>query len=216
MKPRFLTIAFVALALVCAACGDNDKTSSQTTIGTDDAPAPAGPAGPVAPSSQTPGVSGREIPLSWPAPTRDVKALIAKAGLPALPGERLEYHLHSHIDIFVNGKASPVPANLGIDLVERVLSPLHTHDETGIIHVENEAPATFYLGQLFTEWDIRLDVTCIGSYCRPETEWAIYVDGTKDTRDPANIEFAKHRQITIVIGTPPKDIPDDYKFPEGL
>jgi hypothetical protein len=219
MKLRNLIAPAVALALVLTACGDNKKSTDTTsnTISTSDGPGEAGPPVPTSAgettSSTAPAASGRQIAAPWPAPTSKVAQLIKKAGLPALPGERLEYHVHSHLDVFVDGKAQAVPANLGIDVVESVISPLHTHDETGLIHVENATPATFYLGQLFVEWDIRLDTTCAGTYCRPTKDWTIYVDGTKDTRDPSKIEFAAHREIAIVIGTPPSSIPKKYDFP---
>jgi hypothetical protein len=228
MKLRNLAAVGVALTLVLGACADKKHKDTATTtttenpIDTSDAPIGAGPAAPTTggATSTTPGgtaaAPGRMIALPWPAPEAGVSALITRAGLPALPQERLEYHIHAHVDVFLDGAAQAVPANLGIDRDEAVLSPLHTHDQTGIIHVENDKPRTFFLGQLMIEWDIRLDSTCAGSYCRPDATWAIYVDGTKDTRDPSKIEFAAHREIAIVIGKPPTSIPKKYDFPNGV
>ena len=41
--------------------------------------------------------------------------LSQKAGLTPEPAERLQYHVHAHLDVFVNGTRVPVPAGIGID-----------------------------------------------------------------------------------------------------
>src|SRR5205823_5454712 len=85
------------------------------------------------------GLQPNEGRAPWPAPLNSRKWIVA-SGLPALPNERLEFHVHAHLDVFVNGVRTPVPAQIGIDTVTRVISPLHTHDQTGIVHIEAEAP----------------------------------------------------------------------------
>ena len=227
MKPRLLAVLTIALALLLAACGgggSKDASSTSTTeglIGTGDAQGPAGPPVPgvtVTSSTLPAGAPGRTTAAPWSAPVSNVTALIRRAGLEALPSERLEYHIHAHLDVFVDGDEMDVPANIGIDLSGgqlQAIAPLHTHDTTGLIHVENAEPASFYLSQLFNEWDVRLDTTCVGGYCRPAKDWAIYVDGVKDTRDPAKIEFGAHREIAVVVGKAPASIPKKYDFPPG-
>ena len=54
---------------------------------------------------------------------------------------------------------------------------------------------------------------CVADYCAPDTEIAFYVDGEPFEGDPATIEIADHREIAIVIGTPPAEIPDSFAFP---
>ncbi len=208
----------LAAALLVSACGSGDDGEKpDDAISTDDGPGPAGPPEPGATTtSAVAGAPGRRTPAPWSAPTANVSALIRRARLPALPQEMLEYHLHSHLDVFVDGKAMPVPAELGIDRAEGVLSPLHTHDNTGLIHVENNEEAEFRLGQLFAEWDVRLDAACVGSYCRATVPVKYYVDGEEHTGDPATITFERHREIAIVIGTPPSRIPRTYDFPAGV
>ena len=41
--------------------------------------------------------------------------LTRKAGLVPEVNEHLEYHVHSHLDIFINGKKAKIPAGIGID-----------------------------------------------------------------------------------------------------
>src|SRR5439155_12528799 len=62
-------------------------------------------------------------------------------------GEQLSTHYHSHLDIIQDGVQRSLPANIGI--TDTCLYWLHTHDSSGIIHIE--APAdrknhTFTLG----------------------------------------------------------------------
>ena len=209
--------AVLAAALVLGACGGGGSKSSTTTA------APSGTqVGPVIPGETLP--SGGEDsdpsvrPLPWTAPTSGVVALIRKANLPALSGEQLAYHIHVHLDVFYDGKPQVVPAQIGITYETGALSisPLHTHDETGIIHVENESRATFELGQFFTEMEVRLNQTCVGSYCAPATPLAWYVDGKAYTGDPNHIELVAHREIALVIGKPPSTVPSSFAFPPAL
>ncbi|HZN14882.1 MAG TPA: hypothetical protein VFB78_11470 [Acidimicrobiales bacterium] len=216
MKRRSVLTFVLLAALVLGACGGGKSDDTSVTIGTDDSPASAGPPTPGQTTATTQAPAGRAIAAPWSAPTSGVAALIARAGLPALPSERLTYHIHAHVTVFVDGDSKAVPANLGIDLQRQVISPLHTHDDTGIIHVENDQPADFFLGQLFDEWNVRFNATCVGSYCKPGTDWAVYLDGAKDTDDPRLVQFSPHREITIVIGKAPKDIPTTYDWPSGV
>lgn len=174
---------------------------------------------------------------SWPPPA-DPMALAEEAGLTPEPEEHLVTHTHAHLDVFVDGKPVLVPGGIGIDLeAEGVthevsddgtaheyyvpgtcdaacLSPLHTHDPTGLIHTESQDPdqEPYTLGQFFTEWGLRLDGDCLGEFCKADTPIAVYLDGDKYEGNPAEIELASHLEIAIVIGTAPSTIPDSYSF----
>ena len=148
--------------------------------------------------------------------------------------EFLQYHVHAHLDVFVDGRPVPVPAGIGIDLDNPAtvadksangavigaglrqecdkpcISPLHTHDLSGLLHTETEKPSPNKLGQFFTEWAVRLTPDCIGAYCTPKTPIKIYVDGKVETGDPSEIELSDMREIAIVIGTAPAKIPMEF------
>ncbi len=194
--PRVLLAALAVTCMVlAAACGSGGSPSSPTVT-------------PHALSMST-------GPAPWPAP-RNASVYIAAAGLPALSQEQLAYHIHAHVDIFVNGVQEPVPANIGIDINAGKISPLHTHDATGVIHIESADQRRFTLGQFFTEWGVRLGEGCVGSYCAPQTSLHVYVDGQETTTDPTQIELKAHDEIAMVIGTPPASVPDHYDFEPGL
>jgi hypothetical protein len=162
---------------------------------------------------------------SWPAPPKPM-ALAAQAGLEPTQQEHLDTHTHSHLDVFVDGEALVVPAGIGVDIQAPTgidkrktldgtateyyvtlcfapcLSPLHTHDPSGVIHTESKDPdqQPYTLAQFFTEWGVRLDDQCIGEFCKSDTSIAINHDGKKYDGNPAEIELKTHLEIAIVIG----------------
>ena len=142
--------------------------------------------------------------------------------------------MHAHLDVFVNGRPVLVPAGIGIDLDnpavrsdkrldgivigagltqecdQPCISPLHTHDPSGLLHTETKTPSPNQLGQFFTQWAVRLTNTCVGGYCKPTSPIRIYVDGKAQIGDPTQIELSNLREIAIVIGTPPATIPMEF------
>ena len=122
-------------------------------------------------------------------------------------------HIHQHLDVYVNSKKVEVPALIGIDTAGQFLTQLHTHDTTGIVHVESPTHRTFVLGEFFGEWGVKLTANCLGTYCG-KLHW--YVGGKKMTGNPAQLVLAAHQEIVIAVGKPPFPIPSSYKFPAGL
>jgi hypothetical protein len=133
-------------------------------------------------------------------------------GLHALPQEGAAVHLHAHLDVFVDGKKVTVPALVGIDVPDQFITELHTHDTSGIVHIESPRIQPFTLGQFFGEWDVRLSSRCVGSLCGAVHWW---VNGTPRTGNPAALVLHAHQEIAIVAGTPPKRVPKSYLFPFG-
>jgi hypothetical protein len=141
---------------------------------------------------------GPNTPLAFPAPVgAEVKTAVESAGLQVLGQEMLQYHIHSHLQVSDNGTDVTVPANIGIQQGVG-LSPLHTHDSTGVIHVESETKGDYTLGQFFKEWNVPLMSTCIGPKCADAThELKVYVDGKPFTGDPNTITLANHEDISV-------------------
>lgn len=108
-----------------------------------------------------------------------------------------------------------IPERIG--LVSGCTYDLHTHDATGIIHVESPAYKRFTLGQLFAVWGQPLTYSNVAGITGMPVK--IYVNDGSDLRehtgDPGDIELTSRRSITIVVGTPVATIPS-YTWPQGM
>jgi hypothetical protein len=165
----------------------------------------------------------------WSRPN-DTLGRSRAAGLKPERHEFFAYHVHAHLDIFVSGRRLRVPAGVGIEIadpgVQRArladgsmafggirecarpcISPLHTHDDTGVLHTESQHNHPNRLGQFFTEWRVRLTRSCIGGYCRGVR---FFVNGKRYAGDPRAITLTNLKEIAIVVGRRPASIPSRF------
>jgi len=158
------------------------------------------------------------VPRNWPVPN-DPTAAAERAGLEMLGREMLEVHYHAHLEVTVRGVDITVPAGIGIDAAKQTITALHTHDQTGIVHIESAEEIPFTLGQFFTEWDQPLSATQVGPIkVDANEEVRLYRNGTVVPGDPAAVRFAAHDQLVVWLG-PKGEQPDvraTYVFPAGL
>ncbi len=192
--------AVVTGAVLLAACGSGGKDASGATKApaTDDKPAAS--------------------TVSWPAPA-DPSARVKAAGLPMLGQEGQVLHIHSHLDVYVDGRAVTVPALIGIDEAQQQISPLHTHDTTGVVHIESPVKKDFTLGQFMTEWNVPISEDALGPLkTGGGKELHVYVNGKEQNGDPAALKLAAHAEIAVVYGSPADKVkvPTSYNWPEGL
>lgn len=127
----------------------------------------------------------------------------------------LVIHMHTTLRITVNGEHVTVPALIGIDpklykthdldrygIKTPKTYPLHTHDTSGVIHIESTDVRTFTLGQFFDVWGKTFNENCILDKCNNGlNKVRMYVDGIE------SFEFGKHilkngETITIEYGAP--------------
>ena len=221
----------VALALL-AGCGDGDgggagtpTTATTATTAAGDGPE-LGPAS--SPIAALPGALKTGPP--WPANNGPTLQLRLRAlGFQPLTEEGQVVHIHQHLDLFVDGKQVTVPANMGIDADGGFISDLHTHDTSGIMHVESPTQRDFTLGQFFAVWGLPLSARCIGSRCEEEGTGAcvgaacdddseqlrVFVNGNEVEGDPTRVKLAEHQEIAIAFGTAaqmPDPVPDSFDF----
>jgi hypothetical protein len=158
-----------------------------------------------------PGIRKTKAP--WPVDYSTLADRLAPLGLTTLAGHSgLVEHYHAHLDIFVDGKKVSVPQLIGINPGAGYLTELHTHDATGVVHIESQQQGDYTLGQFIAEWGVYLDSRCLGAYCNG-LKW--YVNGERQTGNPAGLVFKPHQEIALVIGKPPAKIPSSYQFPAG-
>jgi hypothetical protein len=163
------------------------------------------------PWAQIPGLQSGAPP--WDNSSAVLRDRLPLLHLDALGAEGEVLHIHEHLDVYVNGKKVSVPALIGIDTANQFLTQLHTHDASGIVHVESPTKRNFDLGEFFGEWGVKLTGRCLGSYCGHLHWW---VSGQKMTGNPAQLVLKAHQEIVIAAGTPPSPVPSSYKFPAGL
>ncbi len=143
-------------------------------------------------------------------------------GIEALGHEELAAHYHAHLAIFYRGRQLAVPYGIGVvkpfhldrGFVDggQAFYWLHTHDATGIIHVESPDHRTYTLGEFFDVWGEPLSPEAVGGL---KGKVRAYVDGKPFEGDPRSIPLTEHGQVTLVVGEPAVK-PPVYAFPKGL
>jgi hypothetical protein len=231
-QPAFKALAWaapVALALALAACSGQSSSS----------PAMTGATKPVTdPEVGTAAIAPTALPNASPAPIQLVMG--TTVGTPTFPegdtatggqGQLVDFkftclkfvggpgHHHVHVSLFFNGQQIAIPRGIGMYQPDHnnfiyhqtCLYFLHTHDDTGIIHLEPRVGEGFFkLGNVFDLWGEPLTTTNVAGYTGQQT---IIVDGQTYTGDPRKIVLAPYMQITIEMGTPLSGPPPTYLFP---
>jgi hypothetical protein len=128
-------------------------------------------------------------------------------------------HVHTHLAIYNNGKLIQVPPYIGFapnPATGGCLYWIHTHDGSGVIHLEapDLAPpqgGPYTLGMLFDIWGQPLQPDDIAGLKGTVTA---YVNGEKYAGDLRTIPLLSHQQIVLEIGTPVVP-PPNYVLPAG-
>ena len=96
--------------------------------------------------------------------------------------KKIVMHIHPGLNVTLNGKFLAIPSGVGINttlwidhsldqygmqpmkmtgkdmsMIMQGMSPLHTHDTSGVIHVESNEFRNYTLGQFLRNWGIDLD-----------------------------------------------------------
>lgn len=66
-------------------------------------------------------------------------------------------HIHPHLKIFTKGEEVKIPANIGIS--GGCMRPIHTHDDSGTLHLEFPNVRDVALGDFFKIWEQQFDWT---------------------------------------------------------
>lgn len=204
-----LTAALVGLVLGASACAPPSPSPTAT------APAASAPA-------TTSTADATSTPAGWELNPKGAADRIKAAGLQVLTAEGAAEHFHAHLDIFTDGKPVTVPADIGFSFntagQPNGISALHSHDVTGVIHIEAPtAGATYTLGQFLTEWGV-LD----GTNKTPGTPhssidgWNVAVNGTKQDGKITDVVLKAHDEIVLFHGAPPNPLPASFTFTGGL
>ncbi|HEY4348553.1 MAG TPA: hypothetical protein VGM80_13275 [Gaiellaceae bacterium] len=211
----------VALAAVSAAVAGTARAALPlaplSSVGTLK-PAPA--AGPLGPE----GVAIPKAPVFENVTNRKLNQTVD--GVTCQSVEKIAFHIHAHLTIFVNGKAEAIPYGIGIGQpisgVNTAAGPfvtkgscfmwLHTHASDGIIHIEAPKLQTFTLGQFFAVWGVKLGSTGVGS---AKGKVTTFYNGKVWTGKPGAVPLDSEAQIQLDVGKP-LIAPEHIVFPKAL
>ena len=122
-------------------------------------------------------------------------------GITCSPGMSVIFHVHAHLAIINNGQWLALPKDIGV--LTQCDYEMHTHDQTGIIHIEAPSIKQYTLGQFFDIWGQPLSNTNVAGLTG---DVVAYINDNGDVRrymgDLRNIVLSSHRAITLQIGTP--------------
>ncbi len=203
---KFFSSALLCLSLV--GCGGG---GSGSTPGPNSAPLPAPM--PVLASTTTLIRTNPGVAVTWAdRSTATGGSGATTAGVECLKAET--YHLHTHLTIIKGGITQRIPKDVGLT---GCAYELHTHDSSGIIHVETSIEKKFTLGQFFAVWGQPLSKENVaglgGSPVRVFIEDAGLLE--EYTGDPNAIELKQKRSVYIILGDVPPYLPK-HAWPDDL
>jgi hypothetical protein len=217
MIKRSAAVLALVGALAVAGCGSsssNSTTSTSASPATTPATTSTATATPQGTTGTTAKLSFEGIPLQTgvaiaPASTTGTGTV---SGIQCGSKEQLQYHIHAHLTVFVNGVARSVPGGIGIpgsQVQQTNFGPyavggqciywLHTHAPDGVIHVESPSQRIYTLGDFFDEWHQPLSATQVGLAHGTVTAT---VNGKSWTKDVRSIPLDPHSVIQLNVGEP--------------
>jgi hypothetical protein len=166
--------------------------------------------------------TGRTAPLLAPVTGEATGGAVDGIGA---GGEQAAFHNHAHLALYVNGRRRTIPYGIGVvpplHLTVTADGPfvadgaafywLHTHDASGVIHVESPVLRRYTLGEFFDIWGEPLGRTQVGPARGRVTA---LVDGTPFGGDPRDIRLDRHTVLQLDVGAVVPFRP--YRFPAGL
>jgi hypothetical protein len=161
------------------------------------------------------GVLVFDVPTLAPANTTVAGKTIDGISCRKQANETVKYHVHVHVEIFVDGTMMRLPAGIGItnpQITEKYATGtfydvggfdclywLHTHVADGIIHVESPAKQAFTLGEFFDIWNQPLGRNQVGP---AKGSVVVFENGKELTGDPRSTPLLAQGEIQIDVGTP--------------
>ncbi len=109
--------------------------------------------------------------------------------------KNIALHIHPQVEIYILGVKKIIPNGVGISA--NGMRVIHTHDDTGKLHIESPTPHQFYLKDFFTIWGKNFNSTCILEYCADEKhKMKVLVNGIENYQY-GDIALQEHDIIKI-------------------
>jgi hypothetical protein len=124
----------------------------------------------------------------------------------------LAVRTRAHLDILADGARVTVPA--GIGMLPTCRYWLSTSRPDGVVDIGSPQRRPFTLGNLFDIWGAPLRPDrVLGFRIDASRPLRVFVDGRRVTADPRVVHLLPGREIALVIGRLPADIPSRFAFP---
>ena len=109
-----------------------------------------------------------------------------------------------------------VPAGVGIDQKNKCTYWLHTHDTSGVIHVESPTEKQYPLQNFLDIWGQAVNKTSFLTHgIAAGHSVRTYVGSALYSGDPGTILLTPHKVITLEYGPPWVTPASSYTFPAG-
>ena len=122
--------------------------------------------------------------------------------------EHLVYHNHTKLIIKIQNETLNIPAGIGI-IPKNCIFWLHTHDDSGIIHIESPIKTAFSLDQFLKVWSIFDNSSFVKNISEndiPANVSMISENGSKNKSDDyKNIILENNAIITLDFANESKD-----------
>ena len=132
--------------------------------------------------------------------------------------EQLSYHIHALLTIYINGQQVTVPQGVGIapGTSPSCLYWLHTHDTSGVVHIESPTTKLYTLQNFLDIWQsFQAQQISFPTQLASSSGWTIYVNGKVVTGDFKSISLNPHDLITIMYNSPNAKPVTTYNWPAG-
>ncbi|NCN51960.1 hypothetical protein GW931_03035 [archaeon] len=89
-------------------------------------------------------------------------------------------HWHPQLTIIIDGQKQNIPSDIGLGGSTHM--PIHTHDDSGTIHMEEDNPTkeSVTVGYFFNVWGKKFSKDCIFEYCSDKGNLIFTVNGEKN------------------------------------
>ncbi|HEX6461417.1 MAG TPA: hypothetical protein VF032_21050 [Thermoleophilaceae bacterium] len=189
-----IIVAVVVVVLVSSGGGGSNSSTTATTVSNTKAGGDTG-----VPAAAQVGLN--DGPAPWKPEYSFLAQRLAAFNFPQQTD--VGYHVHAQLTIYVNGKQTPVPADIGIDPQGRFISPIHTHDTSGVIHMESAKFYPFTLAEFLNVWGVYFTNNQLGSYKAGDggNVLQLWVNG-KQVADPVHYKLKAHDVLVLGYGKP--------------
>ena len=106
-----------------------------------------------------------------------------------------QFHIHPVLKVIINGEPQEISGNIGV--MSNCMYALHTHDNTGVLHVESPEKRDFTLSDFFAVWQKTFNKDQILDFKADDRHIIREAVNGKETQDYENTILRDKDEIVI-------------------